>query len=64
MTDIVGETAEATSFAQKAVHLGGDDAVPLCMGAYALAAANFGLCGKQCACCASGISTAGRWVSA
>jgi TolB-like protein/tetratricopeptide (TPR) repeat protein len=37
MTDIVGETAEATSFAQKAVQLGSDDAVPLCMGAYALA---------------------------
>jgi TolB-like protein len=37
MTDIVGETAEATSFAQKAVHLGSDDAVPLCLGAYALA---------------------------
>jgi tetratricopeptide (TPR) repeat protein len=37
MTDIVGESAEATTFAQKAVHLGSDDSVSLCMGAYALA---------------------------
>ena len=31
------ESAEATRLARKAVHLGGDDAVALCMGAYVLA---------------------------
>src|SRR5262249_49772547 len=37
MTDTAGESAEGTSFAQKAVHLGSDDCVALCMGGYALA---------------------------
>ena len=37
MIDIVQESAEATRLARKAVHLGADDPVALCMGAYALA---------------------------
>jgi TolB-like protein len=37
MSERVQESAEATRLARKAVHLGGDDAVALCMGAYALA---------------------------
>jgi TolB-like protein len=37
MIDPVQESAEATSFARKAVHLGSDDSVALCMGGYALA---------------------------
>jgi TolB-like protein/tetratricopeptide (TPR) repeat protein len=37
MTDHVQESAEATRLARKAVHLGGDDPVALCMGGYALA---------------------------
>jgi TolB-like protein len=37
MTDHVQESAEAGRLARKAVHLGGDDPVALCMGGYALA---------------------------
>ncbi len=37
MTDHVQESAEATRLARKAVYMGGDDPVALCMGAYALA---------------------------
>jgi TolB-like protein len=37
MTEHVQEGAEATRLARKAVHLGGDDSVALCMGGYALA---------------------------
>jgi TolB-like protein len=37
MIERVPESAEATRLARKAVHLGGDDAVALCMGGYALA---------------------------
>jgi tetratricopeptide (TPR) repeat protein len=37
MIEHVQESAEATRLARKAVHLGGDDAVALCMGAYVLA---------------------------
>jgi tetratricopeptide (TPR) repeat protein len=37
MIERAQESAEATRLARKAVHLGGDDAVALCMGAYALA---------------------------
>jgi TolB-like protein len=37
MIERVAESAEATRLARKAVHLGGDDAVALCMGGYALA---------------------------
>ena len=37
MIDHVQESAEATRFARKAVHLGHDDPVALCMGGYALA---------------------------
>jgi TolB-like protein len=37
MIDHVQESAEATRLARKAVHLGADDPVALCMGAYALA---------------------------
>jgi TolB-like protein len=37
MVEHVQERAEATRLARKAVHLGGDDPVALCMGAYALA---------------------------
>jgi TolB-like protein len=37
MTDHVQESAEATRLARKAVHLGADDPVALCMGGYALA---------------------------
>jgi TolB-like protein len=37
VTDPVRESAEATSFAREAVHLGGNDAVALCLGGYALA---------------------------
>jgi len=36
-TDHVQETAEAVRLARKAVHLGGDDPIALCMGGYALA---------------------------
>lgn len=37
MIEHVQESAEATRLARKAVHLGGDDPVALCMGGYALA---------------------------
>jgi TolB-like protein len=37
MIDHVQESAEATRLARKAVHLGADDSVALCMGAYVLA---------------------------
>jgi tetratricopeptide (TPR) repeat protein len=37
MIDHVQESAEATRLARKAVHLGHDDPVALCMGGYALA---------------------------
>jgi TolB-like protein len=37
MIEPVQESAEATRLARKAVHLGGDDPVALCMGGYALA---------------------------
>jgi len=37
MTDHVQESAEAIRLARKAVHLGGDDPVALCMGGYVLA---------------------------
>jgi TolB-like protein len=37
MIERVQESAEATRLAWKAVHLGGDDSVALCMGGYALA---------------------------
>ncbi len=37
MIEHVRESAEATRLARKAVHLGGDDPVALCMGGYALA---------------------------
>jgi TolB-like protein len=37
MTDHVQESAEATRLARKAVYMGDDDPVALCMGAYALA---------------------------
>jgi tetratricopeptide (TPR) repeat protein len=37
MIEHVQESAEATRLAWKAVHLGGDDSVALCMGGYALA---------------------------
>jgi TolB-like protein len=37
MTERVQESAEGTRLARKAVHLGGDDPVALCMGAYVLA---------------------------
>src|SRR5258707_867553 len=37
MTERVEESAEAMRLARKAVHLGGDDPVALCMGGYALA---------------------------
>ena len=37
MTEPVQESAEATRLARKAVHLGGDDPIALCMGGYALA---------------------------
>ncbi|MEH2525534.1 MULTISPECIES: adenylate/guanylate cyclase domain-containing protein [unclassified Bradyrhizobium] len=37
MMEQVQESAEATRFARKAVHLGNDDPVALCMGGYALA---------------------------
>jgi tetratricopeptide (TPR) repeat protein len=37
MIEHVQENAEATRLARKAVHLGGDDPVALCMGGYALA---------------------------
>src|SRR5258708_8851339 len=37
MTEPVEESAEAMRLARKAVHLGGDDPVALCMGGYALA---------------------------
>lgn len=37
MTEHVRERAEATRLAGKAVHLGGDDSIALCMGGYALA---------------------------
>src|SRR5437016_6328208 len=37
MIEPVEESAEATRLARKAVHLGGDDPVALCMGGYALA---------------------------
>jgi tetratricopeptide (TPR) repeat protein len=37
MIDHVQESAEATRLARKAVHLGADDPVALCMGAYVLA---------------------------
>jgi TolB-like protein len=37
MIEGVQESAEATRLARKAVHLGGDDPVALCMGGYALA---------------------------
>jgi TolB-like protein len=37
MIEHIQESAEATRFARKAVHLGNDDPVALCMGGYALA---------------------------
>jgi hypothetical protein len=37
MSERIQESAEAVRMARKAVHLGGDDPIALCMGGYALA---------------------------